>query len=322
MIQDFWNFIHERHAIYIRKYLRGGGDIEKMFGYKNWINYELCDPEHFAGRDPGEIYTLDPILQQYRFCNVFRELDRVTIWIRKNIRSKFVAHQDLWFMCAMARIFNWPPTLQYLMDTEGAWPSHKSFSLEKLGEALDIYKAAGHKVYTGAYMIRAETSPKKYWYNWTKQQYIAKIVLGNLWKDKIDFRDIGFGGIENAWNLFQLPKYIGWGPFMAYQVCVDLLYTRYLCNAPDIDSWAALGPGSKRGLNRLNGRKVNCSLSQETGLLEMVDLFKNQNKFKADWLPHIELSDIQNCLCEFDKWMRVRRGEGKPRARYHHGRGF
>ena len=33
-------------------------------------------------------------------------------------------------------------------------------------------------------------------------------------------------------------------------------------------------------------------------------------------LHGLRAQDLQNCLCEFDKWMRVRLGEGKPKRRF------
>ncbi|TXH55942.1 MAG: hypothetical protein E6Q97_07670, partial [Desulfurellales bacterium] len=48
-IDDFWNWVNERHAIHLRRY---------------------------AGEEPP--WTNDPVLQQFRFTEVFRELDRGT----------------------------------------------------------------------------------------------------------------------------------------------------------------------------------------------------------------------------------------------------
>jgi hypothetical protein len=120
-----------------------------------------------------------------------------------------------------------------------------------------------------------------------------------------------------------LQRYTGWGPFMAYQVVVDMRWTRYLQNAPDIQTWAALGPGSRRGLNRLMGRDPKAPLSQEQGLEEMLELRRLLGKtgVLAPWLVLPDLSDVQNCLCETDKWMRVKAGDGRPRAKYVPGRG-
>jgi hypothetical protein len=51
---------------------------------------------------PPKSWTTDEILLTYRFCNVRREDDRVTIWVRKNIRERFAGHPHLWFMLCIA----------------------------------------------------------------------------------------------------------------------------------------------------------------------------------------------------------------------------
>jgi len=61
-------------------------------------------------------FTQDVILQTFKFCNVFREHDRVTTWIRENIREPYDKHPNLFVMLGMARIYNLPETLQALID--------------------------------------------------------------------------------------------------------------------------------------------------------------------------------------------------------------
>lgn len=316
-------WVNERHAIYIRKSLREGADPADLHVPPD-ADLEECDPYHLAALESGPL-THDQALAQYRFCNVFRELDRVTVWVRENIRERFDNHPNLWFMLALARYINWPETLQRLIDSPDAWPASDQFTPQRLGSALDQLKQEQQKLYTGAYMIRAESNPNAEWYSWTKQQYIARVVLGRLWWDRELMEltlDLPGQTLENVWRLFQDKHYIGWGPFMAYQVVVDLRHTRYLRDAPDINSWSALGPGSRRGLNRLAGRPVGYALGQAEGLEEMLSLWRSQDEWRAPWVPHIELSDIQNCLCETDKHLRVLGGEGKPRSLYIPGRGY
>lgn len=325
-----WTWINERHAIYIRKELRAGAEPESLHVPVH-CDLEEADPDHFALAEVGRL-TNDDALHKYRYCNVFRELDRVTVWIRENIRERYADHPNLWLMLAIARYINWPETLQRLMEYEGAWPLYaddaQEFSPEALGRAMDYLKGELDKLYTGAYMIRAESNPKAEWYSWTKQQYVARIVIGRLWEDRHTWEavleDQPEGGLEMAavWEMLQAPRYIGWGPFMAYQVVVDLRWTRYLSGAPDINTWAALGPGSRRGLNRLASRPVEYPLSQEQGLDEMRAIYEAQDAYRAPWVPRIDLSDIQNALCETDKYLRVQLGEGKPRAQYVPGRGY
>ena len=292
-----------------------------------------------AGK-PGP-WTADPVLRDGRFCNIFRELDTVTIWVEENIRKPYADHPHLWFMLAIARYINWPDTLRYLMDEAepGTWPDEEGFEPAKLPKALEDYAAAGNKVYTGAYMIRAESDPSKEWYSWTKHRYIAEIVLGRLWEDREEWaRDLEpaksglpkvprVPTLESVWAKFQQHRYIGWGPFMAYEVVTDLRHTRYLRNATDIWTWANAGPGAIRGLNRLYGRDLAAKPRPEQTNAEMLQLMEELNVYDEpgfnatfgeprDVNPRFEMRDIEHTLCEFDKIERVRLGEGKMRSKY------
>lgn len=300
---------------------------------------------------PGP-WTDDPIMLSGRFCNIFRELDTVTIWIEENIRKPYADHEYLWFMLCIARYINWPPTLEALIEAAEkhnvpCWPSHPDFDL---GEAYIATEPAGFtgssmtwalhqcakrqgKVYTGAYMIRAESDPSKPWYSWSKHKYIAEIVLGRLWEDRHEWtamlEDQVDGGmtLEDCWTLFQNPRYVGWGPFMAYEVVTDLRHTRYLEQAPDIYTWANAGPGAIRGLNRLYGRDLNAKPKASQTNAEMLELMNDLNGYDEPVFnqvfgepgqvpPRFEMRDIEHSLCETDKYFRVKLGQGKMRAKY------
>jgi hypothetical protein len=322
-------WINEREAIRIRKDL-----LERNRATKGRIT--VFSREMAAWEDPRDnmswtphVLTHDPILTQYRFCNVRREDDRVTRWIKANIRDAYPDQDHLWYMLAAARYINWPPTLEYLIrGGQSAWPNMQDFTPEKMTAALEAWKAAGNKVETGAYMIRAESDPKAPWYSWSKQRYVSEIVLGKLWEEREswewDFKHGKITTMERTWEILQNKHYTGWGPFMAYQWVVDLRWTRYLQDAPDIQTWAAVGPGSRRGLNRLHGRPVTFALRQDDALREMIEIREAVNSpgATAPWVGDIDLSDIQNCLCEVDKYIRVQTGEGRPRSQYVPGRGW
>lgn len=286
-----------------------------------------------AGK-PGP-WTADPVLRDGRFCNIFRELDTVTIWVDKHIRQPYADHPHLWFMLAIARYINWPDTLAELIQTK-QWPDNPDFEPSWLTTALEHRAVRGDKVYTGAYMIRAESDPSKEWYSWTKHRYIAEIVLGRLWEDREEWQRMlettpgvlrSFNRLETVWEKFQQHRYVGWGPFMAYEVVTDLRHTRYLRNAPDIWAWANAGPGAIRGLNRLYGRDLAAKPKAEQTNREMFELMKELNDldepgFNAtfgepcDVNPRFEMRDIEHSLCEHDKYQRVANGEGKMRSKY------
>ena len=86
MIERFFNWINERHMIYLRYKVDGD----------SWP------------------WTEDKILQEYKFTNVFRELDTGTIWLRENWLEPFHDHPKLFFNICLYRQFNWWPTAEFL----------------------------------------------------------------------------------------------------------------------------------------------------------------------------------------------------------------
>jgi len=259
-------------------------------------------------------WTDDPILTKYRFCNVRREDDRVTIWVRQNIRERYVDHPYLWLMLCIARQINWPRTIAHLIEA-GAWPGTDNFEFAPgITRELNAWQAKGEKVYTGAYMISAPAEKGS-----DKQAYIAETVIGDLWRRRDMFATWLAGAPTLQGTHERIMRSNGWGPFMAYQAVVDMRFTPLLSGAPDVASWAASGPGTLRGLNRIHGRALKAPLSQEQALSEVRAIYKIA---QAETGVAMDFSDVPNALCETDKYLRVQLGEGKPRALYVPGRGW
>ena len=268
-------------------------------------------------------WTSDPILLQYKFCNVYRELDRVSIWVREHIREPFAEHPLLWFMLAAARQINWPDTLEELIaDRKGAWPHNpKQWDYTRLAQILLDRKARGDTVYTGSYMltcrwplsmcgaVSAERQKSKCWYT-------AEIVLNSLWIDRAIIEKELHDTLSRAHAI--LLTHQGWGDFLAAQVVADLKYTRYLKNAPDWWDWAVLGPGSRRGLNRVFGRESIDAAVSAGEAVDQLSLIRDYLGAYTD-LPRLCLQDTQNVCCEFDKYERTRLGEGRPRLKFRGG---
>lgn len=267
-------------------------------------------------------WTNDPILNTYRFCNVYRELDKVTRWVHNNIRMPFADHPNLWFMLCAARQVNWPDSLEELIaDKKGAWPHWKSLKRwdpERFRTILNERKARGEQVYTGAYMLtnvldRSAPGPHD------KPHFTAYRVLGSLLPLERDILAAAEVGMEPVHRVLRTGY--GWGGFMAYEVVCDMRWTRYGLKWPDVNTFAHAGPGALRGLNRLAGRELNALRTEKDALDSMCALLalvrRSWPEPSALW-PELELRAIEHSLCEFDKYERVRLGQGKPRARYHY----
>jgi hypothetical protein len=198
------------------------------------------------------------------------------------------------------------------MDTE-AWPDHPDNNRE-LPELMTatLMRLPG-KVFTGVYMIRPESDRRVDWFWWPKVRYISEIVLGRLWRDRFFINDEGlFQG--NLWEAHStLISYRGWGPFMAIQAVVDMMYCPLvLGEALDRNQWMVAGPGTMRGLNRIYGRDINKRINQHQAQKELHELWG-----VFDQVVRMDLPDVANVCCEVDKYQRIKLGQGRMRNRYY-----
>lgn len=261
-----------------------------------------------AGEPPP--WTKDKILQTYRFTNLRRKDDRVSRWLLRNVLTP---HQNVYLpsflaFTALCRWVNWPPTIQLILDAD-LWPVEKP-NWRKIGKLIDSV-AKTNKAWTGAYMVRADTVT-----NMPKGQYVAEKVVGEPFnKGMVDLlgslplrhRQITHGVVNN---------FYGWGSFMAGQIVDDWTWTYVLSKPYDDATWAPPGPGSRRGFNRLKKRALTTSVDE----FEFCQTLQDLRGKIIDELGHeyddLSAADVQNCLCEFDKYERARLGEGRPRSMY------
>ena len=279
--------------------------------YKRFVKFIIERHAIYTRRQAGQSWpwTQDEILQKYSFCNVYRELDKTTIWIAENWRQKAPA-EHVWMAMLVARVINWPDTLKAIA-VENATPFNRRAFLE----AIRRRSEKGLKVWGGAYMVTTSSAAVP------KPEYFADIFQ-KVWDDRRLFDFPPKTPLDDLYR--RLLSYHGLGSFLCAQVIADIKYVGHWRGAPDWCSFVAPGPGSKRGLARIYGMQHDRLMTEDRWRLLFLDLFA---KFEADWerkqldykfnmpeLPHAQ--DLQNCLCEFDKYERTRLGEGRPRSLY------
>lgn len=244
-------------------------------------------------------WTKDPIISVYRFCNVHREDDAVTRWIAANWRDLNVGVEDLWFAMVIARLLNLPASMEAV-----GFPI--PWKPERFRKILHQRKAAGLNNFNAAYIVSTNGNAMD------KVDYLVERVLTPLWLARKQLRPLK-GMTLDEWHT-QLMKFDGLGSFMAAQIVADMKYAPPLQDAADWHEWAASGPGSRRGLNRALERPVEAPWPGKTWLVALGTL----HMAVQARLPNLELhaQDLQNCLCEFDKYERVRLGEGRPKQIY------
>lgn len=246
---------------------------------------------------PREQWTSDPIFQKYRFCNVRREDDRVTRWIRENWRDPYADSELLWFGMMVARLFNDPAVLKDLRVP----PAARAWNPGAVLRALNDRRDAGGRVFNPAYMLRSDDAVRK-------TDYAVSLVLTPAWKNRrsLAYRD----GEPLAAFAERLCALHGMGGFLAGQVIADAKHGTVMRGAPDWSTWAVSGPGSRRGMNRVIGRRERAGWRESEWLTAVQEVRRLINPMLG---MSLDAQDTQNCLCEFGKYERARLGEGRPK---------
>lgn len=267
---DFWGFVNERHAIYCRR-LEG----------KPWP------------------WTDDPVLQKFYFCNIFRELDKTTVWFRENVREPM--HWAIKDITMATVIFRWFNRIEVgeLLIKQSAVPRYNLFQRWDSHVAKELLKGV-HPVVTGAYIIKTPDGLNKLdgvcW------------CIDRMWevREEITERLMACTTLEAAWKYIRSFAYQG--PFMAYEVVTDLRHTCMLEKATDIMTWANPGPGAIRGLQYL---------SSDAGYLLTMQRLLADSAHLFEWDRKMEMRDIEHALCEYAKYRNAYAGERlKRRYRY------
>jgi hypothetical protein len=249
-------------------------------------------------------WTSDPILHEWNFCNVRREQDRVTRWIVDNWRMPHADDPELWFVMAVARLTNWPETMEAV-----GYPV--PWNREHFVAALHWRAAHGEKAWGDAYVISGGGKAGK---GLPKEEYIAS-VLDACWQRRNQLRPRPDDSLLGFCR--RLMDMDGLGSFLAGQIIADVKYVAPLKDARDWLTFAASGPGSRRGLNRVLGRPVEASWSEDGWRAALRKLHTAVAPDLQRILgENLHAQDLQNCLCEMDKMERVRLGEGKPKRRF------
>lgn len=270
---------------------------------KRFINWII---EREKARDCKEIgvpYKGDPIIEQFRFCNVNREDDAVTRWIAKHVRPKLKSMPlaQVIYELYLCRVFNEPSVLERIVPEV----PHK-VALKR----LQSIKASGEKILRGAYLVvpHGTSMPVEIFY-----MNKAAIV-----------RDLKYGAVDQLASIAAtLMSVNGISDFMANQVCTDLRYQPGHSKWADWETFVLAGPGTRRGLARYRAgaqgakRDTKGRIAKETG--DCGALLRDIRDEIQHELPlHIQefFSDpnnLSNCFCEFDKYERARDGEASLR---------
>lgn len=253
-----------------------------------------------AGQQPP--WTDDEILRVYKFCNAYRASDRVSQWLIREViydGDDFSAEDQL-LRILLARLFSKPETWELLRREHGeiTW---SGFSAERYGNTLDQAFAQGHTLYTAAFILCATPAfghERKH----RNHLALAEHMIGQAHLARTVAR------VRSLQELFEeLLQFPLIGSFMAYQLAIDINYSE-LCDFSESETTVA-GPGARRGIAKCFVDRGG--LRDEQIIMWMTDrqeyeFARLSIDFPSLYGRRLQAIDIQNLLCELDKYARVK----------------
>lgn len=302
----YWNFITERMNIY-------------------WKRVVLQQPAP---------WTEDSILRNYKFTNVLRDMDRLSIYARKHILSKMdepcddleKRKKEVIFNTMIFRLFVKIETWEcigflYLDTFDEQW--------ELACERLRARRKSGEPIFTSAYfvytLLPASPSPD----NHDKTENAINLIR-NFWYPKLD----EIYDVVTTSDMGTMIDYLSTeiscvGRFNAYECACDFgMITRYCKNhivSWDNDSYTNVGPGAERGINWVFEDKGN--LSDFECIIYLRAIWKHElqrlgtyeqfvNQLPKEMNKDIDLRVIEHCLCETQKYNKALTETGRPREKF------
>lgn len=266
----YWRFAAERQAIFFRR----------------------------LGNEPAP-WTDDPILRTYKFCNAYRASDRVSQYlIRDVIYQPGFTPEDTFLRIILFRLFSKIATWQLLETAHGAIRAG-SFVPEALAASLERALDRGETIYTNAFILAATDT---FGYRRKHRNHLA--LVEKMLRDGLPATLTCARSLEEVYLL--LIDYPLIGPFMAYQLAIDLNYSELIDF--DENDFTMPGPGALRGINKCfvstgswsPPRIVHWMVERQGEEFARLNI-----AFQSLWGRPLHAIDCQNLFCEIDKYARV-----------------
>ena len=268
-------------------------------------------------------WTKNEVFNKYKFCNVYRELDRTSQWLIKNvIRNEKLSIEEIVFKILVFRVYNKPETFDLI-----GLPDYKTFDTPKHLKVVTEASKSMKVLNDEAYKINTYMSKGAVWESYTKNfvpafhklvPELVKVISKS--KDAVD--------VVNT-----IMKVHGIGTFFSHECYIDFCYlNKYrkdnLFRFTEND-YTNTGPGAIVGMRWLfPSLKSKKELQNATYVLKDIaseylakfgdfkyvywDLDKKQ--YYCIDIPNIKLSIIEFWACEFNKYRKMKLRLGKQRG--------
>lgn len=268
-------------------------------------------------------WTENKILDEYKFTNVYRELDRNTVWLIQNIIKQKTDPKNMLWKIIVFRYFNKPE----LFDFMDGIPDLRNYNEKKFNKKVIQYKEKFGRVFTDAYLIHPprtvedrELGIELFYCKHIRD--VHRLMHKFIWK--------GYDESKKPKDFIKvLKKLYSIADFIAYEIYCDCCYTKWFkWNEND---YVNVGPGAKFGLElifpRVYKEKNYNYLLQY--LKDTSDFWFNKfgynmkyynrhnpSDYKSQFAKKMTLRTIEHSLCEYSKYWKMKLNAGKPRQKF------
>lgn len=245
-------------------------------------------------------WTEDPVLNRYKFCNSYRASDRVSQYlIREVIHGPFgndLDAESTFMRVVLFRLFSKEATWDAIEQQSGGL-CLDTFNFERLASLLSQLREI-QPIYTSAFILSAHDP---YGHKEKHRNHLA--LVEHMIRDGLGRKLVATRSLKDVFEL--LINYPMIGPFLAYQLAIDLNYSSQLEFSED--DFTVPGPGAVRGM-----RKAFIdpgSLSPSEVIMRMVDMQEEEFsrygiEFQDLFGRRLHAIDCQGLFCELDKYCR------------------
>lgn len=246
-------------------------------------------------------WTEDPILREYKFCNVYRASDRVSQYMIRDVcyHDEPCSPEDRVFQIVAFRTFSKINTWTAVREFLGHYPTLGDLIDEGFSKALDHAKQQYGGLYTGAFILCANNAYGQYLKHLNHVELFRHMFLHDALGEQI----LAASSLREIYEL--LHGYPLMGDFMSYQIAVDLNYFDLIEFSEN--EFTKAGPGALRGISKVF---ENLGDYTPTEVIHwMVDhqeaAFENLGlPFNGLWGRRLHAIDCQGLFCETDKYCR------------------
>ncbi|MFL5759637.1 MAG: nucleotide kinase domain-containing protein [Thermomicrobiales bacterium] len=266
----YWRFAAERQAIFFRR---------------------------FRGEDP--LWSDDAILSDYKFCNAYRASDRVSQFLIRDVISQLrFDGADTLFRIVLFRLFSKVDTWRLLEAAHGPI-NVATFDPNAFAETLDRALWRGEAIYTNAFILCAHNA-----YGHARKHRNHLALVEAMLRDGLAARIARAKRLQEVYDLLLAYPLIG--PFMAYQLAIDLNYSELIDF--DENEFTMPGPGAIRGIKKCFadlGNRTMSEIIKEMVACQEIEFARLGLRFESLFGRSLHAIDCQNLFCELDKYARV-----------------